>query len=102
MWMNVTGILAVLALISGLAGTVGLVVRARGRRGIATSTQRATYEVLHRAGLAAEPLRGGLTATNAAKAARHLHALVGGVGLGLADASRILALDGDGEPHRAQ
>ena len=35
------------------------VVRLRARRGIATATQRATYDVLHTAGLAAEPLRAG-------------------------------------------
>jgi two-component system LytT family sensor kinase len=100
--MNATATLSVLALVAGLAGTVGLVVRAPRRRGIATSTQRATYDVLHRAGLAADPLRGGLTAANAAKAARHLHALVGGVGLAVADPNQILALHGPGEHHRAQ
>ena len=100
--MNLTATLAVLALITGLAATVGLVVRARGRRGIATASQRATYEVLHRAGLAAEPLRGGLTGSNAAKAARHLHALVGGVGLGIADSHQVIALDGSGDHHREQ
>jgi len=100
--MNLTATLAVLALVTGLAATVGLVVRARARRGIATATQRATYEVLHRAGLAAEPLRGGLTGSNAAKAARHLHALVGGVGLGIADASQVIALDGSGDHHLDQ
>jgi two-component system LytT family sensor kinase len=100
--VNLTATLAVLALVAGLAATVGLVVRARARRGIATATQRATYEVLHRAGLAAEPLRGGLTSINAAKAARHLHALVGGVGLGVADSHQVIALDGSGEHHREQ
>ena len=59
------------------------VLRLRARRGIATATQRATYEVLHTAGLAAEPLRAGLTAAGAAKAVRHLRALVGAAGLAL-------------------
>jgi two-component system, LytTR family, sensor kinase len=98
--VNATATLAVVVLVAGLAGTVGLVVRAPGRRGIATPSQRATYDVLHRAGLAAEPLRLGLTAANAARSARHLRALVGGVGLAVADGRSILALDGAGEHHR--
>lgn len=100
--MNLTATFAVVALVTGLAGTVGLVARTRGRRGIATATQRATYEVLHRAGLAAEPLRGGLTGPNASRAARHLHALVGGIGLAIADAHQVLAIDGPGDHHRDQ
>ncbi|MEV4535547.1 histidine kinase [Asanoa sp. NPDC049518] len=94
--------LAVLALVSALAGAVYAVVRLRARRGIATATQRATYEVLHTAGLAAEPLRGGLTAASAAKAARHLRMLVGAPGLALADDSGVLALDGRGGHHSHQ
>jgi two-component system LytT family sensor kinase len=102
MGMDTTATLAVAVLVVALAGTVYLVVGARGRRGIATPEQRATYDVLHRAGLAAEPLRLGLDATTAAKAAPHLHALVGGVALGLADAEHILVLEGVGSHHRGQ
>ena len=61
MGMDATATLAVAVLVVALAGTVYLVVGGRGRRGIATAAQRATYEVLHTAGLAAEPLRAGLT-----------------------------------------
>jgi two-component system LytT family sensor kinase len=64
--------------------------------------QRATYDVLHTAGLAAEPLRGGLTPASAAKAVRHLRTLVGAVGLTIADAERCLAFDGRGSHHSAQ
>ncbi|HEX6873274.1 MAG TPA: histidine kinase, partial [Micromonosporaceae bacterium] len=67
-----------------------------------TPVQRATYEVLHRADLAAEPLRGGLDRPSAMKAVRHLHALVGGLALGLADQEQLLALEGPGEHHRDQ
>src|SRR4051794_12697054 len=102
MGMDTTATLAVAVLVVALAGTVYLVVGARGRRGIATPEQRATYDVLHRAGLAAEPLRLGLDATTAAKAAPHLHALVGGLALGVSDAERILVLDDAGTHHRAQ
>src|SRR5687767_6377417 len=94
--------LAGLVLVAALAGSVYLVVGAKGRRGIATPGQRATYEVLHRAGLAAEPLRVGLDETTAAKAVRHLHALVGGLALGLADGDGLLALEGPGGHHREQ
>ena len=58
--------------------------------------------MLHTAGLAAEPLRAGLSAAGAAKAVRHLRALVGAVGLALTDADRLLALDGRGTHHGEQ
>lgn len=102
MGMDPAATLAVIVLVAALAGTVYLVVSARARRGIATPVQRATYEVLHRAGLAAEPLRGGLDAATATKAVRHLHLLVGGRALGLADANGLLALEGPGQHHRHQ
>jgi two-component system LytT family sensor kinase len=102
MGMDLTATLAVVVLVLALGGTLYLVGGTRGRRGIATPGQRATYEVLHRAGLAAEPLRTGLDATTAAKAVDHLRPVVGSVALGLGDAERILALAGPGEHHRAQ
>lgn len=102
MGMDTSATLAVIVLVAAFVGTLYLVLGARGRRGLSTPEQRATYDTLHRAGLAAEPLRTGLDATSAAKAVRHLHALVGGTGLGLADAEQILALEGSGEHHRAQ
>src|SRR4029453_2030042 len=95
-------VLAVLALAAALAAAVVAVVRLRARRGIATATQRATYDVLHTAALAAEPLRAGLTAHSAAKAIRPLRTLVGAVGLTLADAGRCLAFDGRGSHHGDQ
>ncbi len=64
--------------------------------------QRATYDVLHRAGLAAEQLRAGLDKTSARKAIRHLHALVDGLALGIADSQRLLAWAGPAEHHRDQ
>jgi len=95
-------VLAVLALVAALAGAVVAVLRLRARRGIATAMQRATYDVLHTAALAAEPLRGGLTAGSAAKAVRPLRMLVGSVGLTLADEERCLAFDGRGGHHSEQ
>ncbi len=47
--------LAVIAVLAALAAAVVAVVRLRARRGIATAMQRATYDVLHTAALAADP-----------------------------------------------
>jgi two-component system, LytTR family, sensor kinase len=99
---NLSAVLAVVALVTALAAAVYAVVRLRARRGIATPTQRATYDVLHTAGLAAEPLRAGLTQATAAKAVRHLRPLVGAVGLALLSPDRLLALDGRGHHHEEQ
>ncbi|MPZ29068.1 MAG: sensor histidine kinase [Micromonosporaceae bacterium] len=99
---NVSAALALLALVAALAGAVYAVVRLRARRGIATAAQKATYDVLHTAGLAAEPLRAGLTPTAAGRAVRYLRALVGGVGLAVADRHGLLAFDGRGEHHHSQ
>jgi two-component system LytT family sensor kinase len=94
--------LAAIALVVALALAVWAVVRLRRRPRIATATQRATYEVLHAAGLAAEPLRSGLTAASAARAVRHLRPLIGSAGLALFDSQAQLALDGRGAHHAGQ
>ena len=99
---NVSAALAVVVLVSALGGAIFAVVRSRARQSIATPAQRATYEVLHTAGLAAEPLRAGLTPANAAKAARHLRALVGAAGLAVTDGDQLLAFDGRGDHHGEQ
>ncbi|GIJ10641.1 sensor histidine kinase [Micromonospora andamanensis] len=99
---NISAVIGVFSLVSVLAGALYAVGRLRGRRGIATPGQRATYEVLHTAGLAAEPLRAGLNPAGAAKAARHLRTLVGADGLALTDTDDLLALDGRGAHHREQ
>jgi two-component system LytT family sensor kinase len=102
MGMDAGATLAVVVLVAALAGSVYLVIGRRARRGIATPEQRATYDVLHRAGLAAEPLRSGLDTATATKAVRHLHALVGSISLGLADGAHLLVLEGPGDHHRTQ
>ncbi|WP_434742145.1 sensor histidine kinase [Micromonospora sp. SH-82] len=89
-------------LVGALGAALWALVRLRARRGIATATQRATYEVLHTVGLAAEPLRTGLTEAGAAKAVRHLRTLVGAAGLALTDRAELLALDGRGGHHAGQ
>jgi two-component system LytT family sensor kinase len=100
--MDPTASIAIAVLVLALGGSLYLVADARGRRGLATAGERATYEVLHRAGLAAEPLRAGLDPATAAKAARHLRALIGSTSIGIGDASRLLAWEGPGEHHRSQ
>ena len=99
---NLSAVFGVVSLVTALGAALWAVLRLRARRGIATATQRATYEVLHTAGLAAEPLRAGLSATGAAKAVRHLRALVGAAGLALTDREALLALDGRGAHHGEQ
>src|SRR4051794_41315346 len=95
-------VLAVPVVLAAMAAAVVAVLRLRARRRIATTMQRATYDVLHTAALAAEPLRGGLTTASAGKAVRHLRALVGAVGLTIDDGERCLAFDGRGSHHREQ
>jgi two-component system LytT family sensor kinase len=99
---NLFAALAVLALLVALGAAVFAVVRLRARRGIATATQRATYDVLHTIGLAAEPLRAGLSTTSAGKAVRHLRALIGAAGLAVTDTTAVLAFDGNGGHHLDQ
>jgi two-component system LytT family sensor kinase len=75
-------------------------LRSRTRRVIATPAQRATYEVLHTASLAAPPLRDGLTRAGAVKATRHLHSLLGTPAVavvGTANGADVLAWEGPGE-----
>jgi two-component system LytT family sensor kinase len=99
---NLSAAVAVAALLLALAAAVAAVVRQRARRGIATAGQRATYDVLHTAGLAAEPLRTGLTVASATKAALPLRTLIGAAGLAISDGQAVLALDGAGGHHRDQ
>jgi two-component system LytT family sensor kinase len=98
----VSAAVALLVLLGALVGAVFAVVRLRARRGIATAAQRATYDVLHVAALAAEPLRAGLSEAGAAKAVRHLRTLTGAVGFAVAVRDGVLAFDGAGEHHRDQ
>ncbi|HEX6967664.1 MAG TPA: histidine kinase [Micromonosporaceae bacterium] len=99
---DLTAAVAVIGLVGALGAAIFAVVRRRARQDIATPAQRATYQVLHAAGLAAEPLRAGLNRVSAARAVRHLRALVGSAGLGLTDGTELLALDGYGDHHGEQ
>jgi two-component system LytT family sensor kinase len=71
----------------------------RTRRFFGTPADRATYATLHTASLAAPPLRSGLTAAGAHRAARHLRALLGTPAVALTDGEVLLAWDGAHEAH---
>ncbi|WP_405719357.1 histidine kinase [Streptomyces sp. NBC_01537] len=88
-----------------LAGiAAGFVMARRSARGdLGTPVEQATFRTLHTASLAAPPLRAGLTADTARKAARRLRSLLGTPALCLTDRETVLTWDGvDGHQHRQQ
>ncbi|MBN9621009.1 MAG: histidine kinase [Actinobacteria bacterium] len=89
------------ALIAVLAlAAVGYAVYAiRRRRDLGSSADRATFDTLHAASLAAPSLREGLTEQGAERAMRHLRALLGTSAVALTDRVRTLAVDGDVHHH---
>jgi two-component system LytT family sensor kinase len=89
-----------LAVGATLASVAVLVFVAYRRRDLGTSAERATFETLHTASLAAPGLREGMTEQGAQRAVRHLRALLGTSAVALTDRSRTLATDGDA--HHAQ
>ncbi|KRV47926.1 histidine kinase [Wenjunlia vitaminophila] len=93
---------SVLLLAAGAAlGHVAGRRRGAGRRALGTPVERATFQTLHNASLAAPPLRAGLTEDTARKAARRLRTLLGTDALCLTDRSTVLTWDGSGEHHTA-
>ncbi|GAA4891224.1 histidine kinase [Streptomyces coeruleoprunus] len=66
---------------------------------LGTPVERATFQTLHTASLAAPPLRAGLTEDTARKAARRLRSLLGTEALCLTDRAAVLAWDGPGAAH---
>ncbi|MEU6998484.1 histidine kinase [Nonomuraea sp. NPDC046570] len=72
----------------------------RGRRELGTSpAERATFETLHTASLAAPPLRAGLTAEGSLRASKHLRELLGSPAIAITDGERLLVYDGEGDHH---
>jgi two-component system LytT family sensor kinase len=91
------------ALVVAVLAVAALVMRAlRGRRTFGTTHERATYEALHLASLAAPALRGGLTRTAAARSAAPLRQLLDVAALAVLDDSQLLHWEGGGEHHSAQ
>ncbi|WP_400997257.1 sensor histidine kinase [Agromyces sp. GXQ0307] len=78
---------------------VGVVVLLRRlavqSKDLGTDAERATYETLHLASRAAKHLRGDMTEADAARAARHLRALLGADTLALVMTAGPVAVDGD-------
>ena len=93
-----TGVAAALAVLVPAAVLWRLL---RSRRDLGSPADRATFETLHTASLAAPPLRTGLTGEGARKSARHLRTLLGSAAVALTDGDRLLAWDGAGERHAA-
>jgi two-component system LytT family sensor kinase len=91
--------LALLGLVVVFAGIVRYAIR--GGRQIGTADQRATYQALHTANLAARALRAGLTRDGLERARSHLRALLGVRGLVVADLSGVLTADNVDPDHSA-
>ena len=88
--------LAAVALFVVLAGLLRLLRRRR----FVSEVDRATYETLHTASLAARHLRDGLTPEGAERATRQLRSMLGSRAIALADPTDVLAWDGVGSHHK--
>lgn len=92
--------LGIIVLAVALVVVVWAAARIVARRRLVSTTDRATYETLHTASLAARPLRDGLTPEAAAKAAKYLRSILASPAIAIVDGSGILAWEGVGEHHR--
>jgi len=72
----------------------------RSRRSLGSPADRATYDTLHTASLAAPALRTGLDEVSAERSLRHLRTLLGTPAVALTDTERVLAWDGSGHARR--
>jgi two-component system LytT family sensor kinase len=94
-WLPVVVVGVVAALVVALTARV-----VRRRRDFGSTADRATFETLHTASLAAPSLREGLTASGAQRAAKHLRTLLGTPAVALVDAGgHGLAWEGAGARH---
>jgi len=97
----VTGNQVVVALAAlALVLVLGALLRLLRRRRFVSEVDRATYETLHTASLAARHLRDGLTPEGAERATRQLRSILGSRAIALADPTDVLAWDGVGTHHR--
>lgn len=98
---EVTGNHVVLALgtLAVVVAVTTLLVLLRRRRFV-SEVDRATYQTLHTASLAALHLRHGLTPEAAQKATHQLRSMLGSRAIALADPSGVLAWDGVGAHHQ--
>lgn len=79
---------------------VSLTVLRGRRRGFISERDRATYDTLHRAALAARHLGDGLDPESAARASRHLLTMLDASALAICDTGALLAWTGTGEHHQ--
>ncbi len=98
--MEALAVAALVLIAVGLSG-YGLWRVVRGRRAFGTATERATYDVLHRANQAVPPFRAGLTRHAAARSVKHLRVLLGTAAVALTDEREVLAWEGPGQDHHA-
>jgi two-component system LytT family sensor kinase len=96
----VVTVVSVALVVAGAAAALFWLVR--GRRGFNTPAERAAFKTLHSASLAAPPLRDGLNADSARRAARHLRSLLGTPALAVVGEGVLLAWEGPGRRHAAQ
>ncbi|UQE74782.1 sensor histidine kinase [Gordonia sp. PP30] len=92
-----SGELIAIVVLGGALAAVLFVYALRTRRVVATPHERAVHDTLAAAALAAHPLRDGLTAESATRAAGPLRALTGAAGVALFGDDGVL-LGRDGEP----
>lgn len=87
-----------LSIIVAVAVLLRRMVR-QSRRYFGSPEERATYQTLHTASVAAQSLRSGLTAQGAERAARHLRELLDCAAVAVTDGETTLAWDGTGSGH---
>lgn len=88
---------AILGVLGGIVLTVLLLLAwrlARGTADLGSAAERASYEVMHHASLAARDLRGGLNGHDVARAARHFRVLLGSAAVAIVADDETVAIDG--------
>ena len=98
--MTPSSIAVVLMVAAVVVVVTGGVLRLLRRRRFVSDVDRATYETLHSASLAARHLRSGLTPQAAERTTRQLRSMLGSRAVALSDSSGVLAWDGVGDHHR--
>lgn len=91
--------LPLLAALLVVVAAVGVGFATLRPRHLGTSADRATFDTLHTASLAAPGLREGLTEQGAQRAVKHLRALLGTEAVALTDRDRTLAVDAGSHHH---
>ncbi len=76
--------------------------RRQRTRGMVTEADRATYETLHTASLAAVEFRDGLTEHGSERAGRHLRTVLGSSAVAVCDRIGVLAWEGAGADHHVR